>query len=770
MSGAAAELDSVVSGATTGGRLDLVLAAVRQRISRADLIGASLAVVLSMLAAAWSLQLWNAHLHVPFQYESDGLLTLGVVKSAISSGGWVYTNHFLGAPFGLQWYDFPLATDNLNYLAMKLISLVTSDPAKVMNLFFLLTFPATALVGYIVLRWLKLSVATAVVCAVLFADSPYHLLRGEAHLLLSDYVSVPIGMYLIVSVLEGRPLWRGQIRSRQWRTLLCWRNLFILILCMAIGSLGIYYAVFTVLIIGLAGLAFGLRTRSWLGVVQAAAVIVAIGGTAFLNNLPATIYREEHGANQVVAVRHPEESEIYGLKLAEMMLPVPGHRIGALAHLRNTYDTTTPVPSEDGQQSLGIVSSLGLSWIFLIGLSAIIGVGGGFSTARPWFRRQRQLAFIALVAFVLGTIGGFSALIAYIITPEIRSWNRISIFIMFASLAVVGLGLDALARRWLRGRRASAAAGLAALLVIGIIDQSTRNGIPPYEQYGITYGSDGQFASAIQRMLPAGASVFQLPYMPFPETPAQYHMNDYDPLRGYVNSTNLHWSYPTMAGRPQDWDSQTTSLPPVTLLDGLVAAGFRGLWIDRWGYQDMGAEIEREIAALLGPPPLVSRDGRFEFYDLSAYAAQLRARYTPAQLAGLRRAILHPAQTMWASGFYTPEPDGTRWAPQTATATVTNSTGKPQQVEFFSIVESFAPQRYTLTITAPNGQVGQVPVSHSPQPVHYDFTLPPGKHTITFRSSAPNGVAPGDPRLLSVHYGQPAIDGVGMAPFFPIAG
>src|SRR3712207_7344477 len=53
----------------------------------------------------------------------------------------------------------------------------------------------------------------------------------------------------------------------------------------------------------------------------------------------------------------------------------------------------------------------------------------------------------ALTAFLVGTTGGVSAILAWVVSPQIRGWNRLSIFIAFFALAAVALLLDALGRR-----------------------------------------------------------------------------------------------------------------------------------------------------------------------------------------------------------------------------------------------------------------------------------------------------------------------------------
>src|SRR5665811_1326720 len=64
------------------------------------------------------------------------------------------------------------------------------------------------------------------------------------------------------------------------------------------------------------------------------------------------------------------------------------------------------------------------------------------------------------------------------------------------------------------------------------------------------YAADSTFGQQVQAMLPPGASVFQLPYLPFPESPPMFGMSDYEPLRGYLNTAGFRWSYGATKGRP----------------------------------------------------------------------------------------------------------------------------------------------------------------------------------------------------------------------------
>jgi phosphoglycerol transferase len=547
-------------------------------------------------------------------------------------------------------------------------------------------------------------------------------------------------------------------------------------MCIAIGSLGVYYATFTVLLVGVAALVTAATGWSWRPIVQGAVVVLLIGGMSFVNDIPAALYRHQHGVDEQVAHRLPAESELYALKLVEMVLPVPGHRIGAFSRLRARYDTTTPVPSEDAQQSLGIVASLGLVWMLLVGLAAIAGT----DRRTLWLRRTRQLAFATLTAFLIGTMGGFSAVLAYLVAAQIRGWDRISIFIAFFAIASVGLAVDALGRRVLASRRFRSTTGflsrgrllllggLALLLAVGIYDQSSYEAIPPYALNSLAYGDDGLFVHAIQRIMPRNAMIFQLPYMAFPETPPVGNIQDYDPGRGYVHTTDgLRWSYGAMNGRPQDWEVDTPGVPTATLLDGVVAAGFSGLWIDTLGYQDGAAALRSQVQQVLHSQPLISRDGRFLFYDLRPLAAKLRRTDPRAELSALSAALLHPPTVTFGNGFYPLDTNNARWALPTAQASIANSTSHSQVMVFSATVQTRAPGHWKLTMTAPNGATTHFAIGPKPRAIRFEFIDPPGTHNLTLTTKAPVVPAIADPRQLAVYYTDPVIQRGAFSPFLP---
>jgi len=629
-----------------------------RRVVEAGLVGA-----VAVGLAAWALRLWGADLGLPLRYApvDDGKFYLMLVKGIIDHGSYL-SNHALGAPFGQQLADFPQGADNLNLLLIAGLGAFSSNAALVENVFFLLTFALTAAAAHLVLRALGVRVAAAGVASLLFALLPYHFFRGESQLLLSAYYAVPLAAYLFLEVLAGRVLFsrrdgRGRSRLAAWASE---RTLATVVICVVIGSDNLYYAIFAaIMLVGaiVSSLIAG-RLPAALGAVAAAGLIAAVLAA---NLAPSLIYELQNGANPRVArsaAADQSSNEALSLLPASLVLPPPNDRIEPLARLANGYDTTiAPGYCEACYASLGVVGSVGLAWLAVCGLGTLVGAG-------VWYggrRRVRHAMLGVSLAFAIGVTGGISTVVEDLVTPDIRAWNRISVLIAFFCFYAVAVLLDCLARR-LRPRRRGrplAALALGAVLAFGVYEQTSPSDAPSRTTDHREYRSDATFVGAIQARLPPGASVFQLPYVPFPEGypstpccgPVPTYATKYESLRGYLHSTTLRWSYGAIKGRPADWSAQLAGQPLSYLLAAVAASGFDGLWVDPAGFYPAAAQrIRAALLALLRQAPLVSPDHDLYFLDLRPYAARLRAAHSRAMVALLRRRTLHPLRAVCAAG------------------------------------------------------------------------------------------------------------------------
>lgn len=154
---------------------------------------------------------------------------------------------------------------------------------------------------------------------------------------------------------------------------------------------------------------------------------------------------------------------------------------------------------------------------------------------------------------------------------------------------------------------------------LAIWDQKAPTCVPCLSATQTAFQNDESFISSIENRVPPGAAIYQLPYMPFPEVPPLHNLQAYDHAIGYLHSHSLKWSYGLVKGRSGDLFFRALSAQPVERqVDVIRKLGFRGVYVDRRGYVDRGAEIEAALAHAIGhPPTLVSGSNQQVFFDLA---------------------------------------------------------------------------------------------------------------------------------------------------------
>lgn len=724
----------------------------RSRRLQSALLAAGAALAAGAVAIV-ALRAWRMDLHVPLQYAGDALLHLGYVQNMVETG-WYLEGPRLGAPFGQQHHDYPLGPDQAHMLLMRGLTLLTGEAPASVNIFYLLTFPLAALTAFWAMRRLRVPGLVAAFGALTFALLPYHFLRSTGHLFLSAYYTVPLSCYLVVATLEGRRFFgfgrNSAQRSRLERVLDIAAPATLALL---VASGGAYYAVFTLALLAPATLMASLRTRSRSVLASGSLLIVLIIAFVGLNSLPSLQYRLENGTNPDVPVRGEQETEKHALRPVTLVLPIVGHRFEPFASLAQRYNAF-PTLGERGE-SLGLVGAAGLLGLLAVSVG---GLTGAFGRGRRWMR-HRGLAALTLIAVVLAVTGGASTLIALLVSPQIRAWARLSIFIAFFALLAVCLVLG-----WLwRAARASRlrpvmAVALVGLMVVAALDQTSNRFVPPYGPTRDQFLADRAFVEQVEAALPAGSAVWQLPHRPYPEGGLLEDSPDYDPMRAYLHSRSLRWSYGGMKGREAGWQSYVQGRPIADSLPMIAAAGFSAVWVDRWAYPDRGVATEARLRALVLTDPLVSLNERSAVYDIRTYAASVRSGVGEERWAALEAALLAPIWPEWREGVIRGFLDGGQMARGAAghVQLVLDNDGPDgrEVVVSFTVATAHGPSS-EVEVRWPDGTLETLITTNTP-PLHVQrsLLLAAGDNVIEWSTDAPELAAFGGSDILRLRIGD----------------
>jgi len=690
--------------------------------------------LLSLVAAYYLLDLRDADLRVPFVYRKDALLYAAVIKSVIDHG-WFWQNPSVGAPSGLLLYDYPnVAHEALHLLAIKALSIFSGNWALLLNVYFVLGFPLIALGSLAVFRRLRIGAGPAIVGSLLYAFLPARLLKNEGHIFLATFFQVPFMVLMLLWVCSAEPpvFWLPRARRATDYAHRRRRGIAALLICAVSAGTSAYYSFFAVCLLVAGGLWTSIERRTASNLMAGIALATAMTAAAGAFGWPSIAYHRAQGPNAEVGRRSPGESELYGMKIAQLLLPTDGHRIGALQRFKERYNTSAPF--SDGENSM---TSLG--WVGGIGFLMLVGalfIGRRNSlTGGDWFL---PVAKLNLATVLISTIGGLSSLFAYLAYTQIRSYSRASVFIaFFALLAAVAL-LDRLIRRFPR-------VGIAVLplvLAVGLFDQVTPLAVRAYADNKESFDSDRDFVRALEAQVPRGTMIFQLPYVQFPERPPVGDLDTNDSLRAYLHSSALRWSLPTMYGRSGDrFVREVAGQPAEEMLTTLAATGFGGILVSRAGYADRGTAIEAGLRVALGDvQPFVSADGRSAFFNLP----QRQQRLAPDVAARM----LHPITFDFSSRFYDPEsmPGGTfRWSQRASEIEVNNDTGLLRR---FSMSAVLAPAQPPAHLTISGDLVSEHLTLDGPTRFQREIDLPPGHHVLRFESDSRSANAPHDPREM----------------------
>ena len=544
------------------------------RVLGAALLTALVASLWCLTTGRTSLEAWR----VPIDYSADALYTLATLRAAqdghLTPAAQV-TVPELGAPHGASWDGF-LRQHKLQYVLAGLLAR-SSGLFPAANLLVLLAAVLSALSFQAMSRYFGARSEWAFAGACAFALSPFFFHRSLSHLTLSFYWPIPLAILVVTWAFGRRGIVPGS--RRFWAAAL---------IVLAAGLHNIYYSALLAQFLGLACVAQWLVRRSPRAALGTLALIALLFAAVLADNANLLFQRASEGPTTSL-LRPYGNLERYALKPIELLLPI---REGAIVPWRAagaSYLRQALVRGEMGPVYLGLAGVVALLALALAAARAALRRPARPVPAAAW-------AVVWILAY--SVVGGLNGLVGLSGFVWLRATSRHSIWILALVLlwAVVAMSRTALARR--HGASVLAATVAGALTLADQLPPRTRAGA--IREVSGRVASDGAFAGSLEKALPAGAMLFQLPVVDFPEGQRILAAADYEHLRPYLHAKRLRFSYGSDKGRARDaWQRRVESLEPAPMADALERMGFAGVVVNRKAYPD-GAQALREALAASG--------------------------------------------------------------------------------------------------------------------------------------------------------------------------
>lgn len=590
------------------------------------------------LVAALVYRVWGRSWTTPFVHSGDAMAHLALLDTV----GWTGTpapNERLGAPHGVDWVDMPSGADRVHLVMLRALRAITGDTVVAANLYLVLSIVLVGLAAYVVLRLLRCTPLASGVAAIVFAVAPTQFARaGVGHLFLLAYFAVPFTVYLALwasgglgNGLDGHDDDPGPSRGA-WQE---WVGPIVLMVL--IGSSSAYYAVFGAIGIAATGAVVALRRGSWRALARPALVAAGTMAVIVLNVAGEALRR---GGD--AGVRVPLDSDSFGLRLAQMLLPIRDHRVGPLADWADSaYRIAAP---GDRGAPLGL---LALAGVGAVGWWCVRNVGRrtpGSSVLTDGVEGRggvvARLGVLVLAVVAFAVTGGLGMVLATLGFTQIRAWSRMSIMVGFVGVAALAMCLDGASRRWVPSRPVRWSVALV-LVGVAVFDQFGTSSLPSESRNAERWAADRELAADLQAALADDAMVFQLPVGTYPAELPMGSIQANDLLGPHVaGDGSLRWSVGAMSGRGGDWQRSVAALSTEVMAEHLAAADVAAIAVDRRGLDD--DELEAELTRVLGEPAFVTGDGTRAWYDLGPLRDELVARDGAAAVAERGRAVTRP--------------------------------------------------------------------------------------------------------------------------------
>lgn len=542
----------------------------------------------------------------PIDFNWDSTLFLVNIKSFFN-GEWgifdTIKNSALSAPSGLIMGAFPSADINLILIILKIFALLNIGFIKSVNIYFFLTFFLTSLISLYVLKKIGIPNNITIGASLIYSFLPYHFLREVKHIVLASYFLIPLMVLVLFFLWQKKPLFFKKCGNIWKFDLMSKKAFFVYVLLVLVSISSIYYNLFFMFFLLIVGISAYFYHKNYRHFTSSLIAVLILLFFTFINFLPNIIYIKNNPAESYTQ-RGFAQTEYYGLRIPQMLLPVDNHILQPLAEIKTEYNKGALYVNESSMATLGF--ALSISFVALLFNFLFVG--------RKKFDAFQKLGFLNLSSVLLAVSGGFLSYFAIFGLTQLRSCNRISVFIAFFALVGMCLFLKRITKKF-NSRLCNLI--LVLFFAIALCDLFSFSYNFAYKQQQIKNEvySLASLTNYIEAQSPYNIKVFTLPYLDFPEGRPSYMMYDYELAKPAVFSNHVQYSYGALKGSDLDKKYKFYStLNSRDLVKALRNDGFDGILIDVKGYYPYPDDL-LNLTKILGVPYVV-QDGVWVYYKL----------------------------------------------------------------------------------------------------------------------------------------------------------
>jgi hypothetical protein len=609
-----------------------------------DLIWCGVAV-LSVLVLQGAYKLGSS---VPLGLFGDHVFLLSLAKSMMKGEGF-WRSQMIGYPLGQDSVYFPTFEPLLKLLVLALAH-TGLGVFGVVKAFYVAGIALMAASAFYCLRKLNIAQWISTVGAIAFVVTPYFATRSVGHDFLSIYISAAFGATMAIMICQARAAdeFHAVVRSKIFLL-----GLFVITTC------GLYYAFFSMLLIGSGTVAFAARARNL------ASLVVLVGMSAFvlIGLIIGGLGPSAFSFFAFSPTRLPVEQLYHGLSISDAIYTfdwLPGAQKKIV-----TYNAMRP---------LRLVGEGAREWpgtpLTIIILTSPLLVLYGINSGPRDKSIVGAIAAAALICIcvVFAARGGAGYLFAEFITPTFRGESRIMPFLMFFAIFIASAGVDWIFRT---GRlRAKMVAGLVPLSLLASAFYSSMQ-LSTKQQHVASDKESQETIRSFREMLDAKdkgqlTAVLQLPIVSWPEVPPRNGFDFYINHLPFIfdeKKSKTRWSYGSSRLQPgfQELDVAIgAEFDPLDTAFRARKAGFDGILLEKGPFNQ--AELSRMTSGLansLPPDCMLYEDNARALFDVGA-----NPRCQPKSGPGIASPLTvsfagQGGELLVGRGFFDTEPGGT---------------------------------------------------------------------------------------------------------------